>query len=82
MSISEMVDRLMPLVAKFKFLIQRIYFPTIDRIGLISAPILFIRGLQDEIVPNYHTQKLYDKATKSKFKEMYNCETGDHNATW
>ena len=54
-SIGEMVDRLMPLVARFKAFIQRIYYPTIERIGSISAPLLLIRGEYDEIVPSDHS---------------------------
>ena len=46
-----MVDNLMPMVVKFKSLIQRVYYPSIDRIPKITAPILFIRGLKDKIVP-------------------------------
>ena len=61
-SISDMVDQLMPLVAIFKRFIQKIFYPTIDRIGKISCPILFIRGMKDEIVPCDHTKRLKEKA--------------------
>ena len=54
-SIGDMVDQIMPLVAKFKGLIQRLYYPTIDRIAAISAPLLLIRGENDEIVPSDHS---------------------------
>jgi len=54
-SIGEMVDALMPTVAVFKGLIQRIFYPTIDRIGKITSPILFVRGENDEIVPSHHS---------------------------
>ena len=81
-SIGDMVDTLMPMVAIFKSVIQRIFYPTIDRIGKIPAPILFVRGMKDEIVPHDHTQKLFEKATSSKFKQIYECPDGDHNNTW
>lgn len=58
----------MPLVAKFKFLIQRLFYPTIDRIDKIECPILFIRGVRDEIVPSDHTIRLFNKAVKSVHK--------------
>jgi len=54
-SIGDMVDTLMPMVAFFKHLIQKVFYPTIDRIGKVQCPILFIRGLKDEIVPHDHT---------------------------
>jgi fermentation-respiration switch protein FrsA (DUF1100 family) len=41
-SIGDMVDVLMPMVAMFKMFIQRIFYPTIDRIGKVTAPMLFI----------------------------------------
>jgi len=53
----------MPMVAIFKSLIQRIYYPTIDRIGKVRNHILFIRGMKDEIVPSDHTPRLMEKAT-------------------
>jgi len=70
-SIGEMVDQLMPLVAKFKFLIQRLFYPSIDRIHKVTCPILFVRGMKDEIVPNDHTERLFKAATESKFKTEY-----------
>jgi len=77
-----MVDQLMPLVAIFKRFIQKIFYPTIDRMCKITTPILFIRGMKDEIVPMDHTKRLFDAATTCKFKDLYECEDGDHNSTW
>ena len=54
-SIGDMVDKLMPLVAIFRKFIQRIFYPTIDRVGKITAPLLIIRGLKDEVVPCEHS---------------------------
>lgn len=68
-SIADMVDQIMPHVAPFKFLIQRIFYPTIDRIGSVTCPILFIRGMKDEIVPCQQSIKLYESAKSAKFKE-------------
>jgi predicted esterase len=48
----------------------------------VTSPILFIRGMRDESVPNYHSVKLYEKAKSSAFKSMYVCHEGDHNSTW
>ena len=81
-SIGDMVDKLMPLVAVFKHLIQKIHFDTIARIPKIKSPILFVRGMKDEIVPCDHTKRLYDAATNAKFRAVYECPDGDHNMTW
>jgi fermentation-respiration switch protein FrsA (DUF1100 family) len=72
----------MPLVAKFKFLIQRLFYPSIDRIHKVTSPILFVRGMQDEIVPNDHTERLFKAATSSKFKTEYKVANGCHNQSW
>jgi hypothetical protein len=50
-SIGDMVDHLMPLVAIFRKFIQKIFWPSIDRIGNVTAPLCMIRGMKDEIVP-------------------------------
>ena len=81
-SIGEMVDALMPTVAVFKGLIQRVFYPTIDRIGKITCPILFVRGENDEIVPSFHSQKLFQHATGAKFKILHTVPEGDHNSSW
>lgn len=70
-SISEMVDRIFPIFTHFKKLIQRIYWPSIDRIPKIRVPILFIVGSLDEIVPSVHTNKLHEAATSAAFKQVY-----------
>lgn len=67
-SISEMVDHIFPLLSYFKHLIQRIYWPSIDRIPNIKVPLLFIVGLNDEIVPPIHITRLYEAAKNAAFK--------------
>ena len=54
-SIADMVDTLMPTVSYFKKYIQRVFYPNIDRIPSNTSPILFIRGLKDQIVPCDHS---------------------------
>ena len=67
-SLSDMVDALLPFLTPFKFLVQRIFYPTVDKIGKVKCPILFIRGLRDEIVPCQQSLVLYDKAKNARFK--------------
>ena len=78
-SIGDMVDHLMPMVAVFKKFIQRVFWPSIERVGNITAPICFIRGNKDEIVPFTHSKTLYDTALKAKFREFHEFPDGDHN---
>ena len=81
-SLSDMVDAILPFLSPFKFLIQRIFYPTKDRIGKVKCPILFIRGLRDEIVPCQQSLVLYSKAKKARFKDILEVKDGDHNNTW
>ena len=60
-----MIDSLMPMLSYFKFL-QTNHWRSIDVIHNIKAPILFIRSLQDELVPPAHMEKLMEKASGSK----------------
>ncbi|XP_065849265.1 alpha/beta hydrolase domain-containing protein WAV2 isoform X2 [Euphorbia lathyris] len=56
---------------------------TIDVIGQVKQPILFLSGLQDEMVPSSHMQMLYAKAAAHN-KECIFVEfpTGMHMDTW
>ena len=61
-SIADMVDHIFPLLSYFKHLVQRIYWPSIDRIPNVKVPILFLVGMNDEIVPSNHANRLYEAA--------------------
>lgn len=61
-----MVDVLFPFLGLFKFL-QTNFWPSIEKIGDIKVPILFIKSLQDELVPPEHMNRLM-RAAKSKKK--------------
>lgn len=56
---------------------------TIDIIGQVKQPILFISGLRDEMVPPAHMKLLYAKAAAHN-KQCYFVEfpTGMHMDTW
>lgn len=41
-------------------------FNSIDKISAIQAPILLIHGTEDEVVPSFMSQELYDAATANK----------------
>ncbi|EHA8589415.1 Protein bem46-like protein [Cocos nucifera] len=56
---------------------------TIDIIGEIKQPILFLSGLQDELVPPSHMQMLYSKAVEhNRYCRFVDFPTGMHMDTW
>ncbi|XP_030530076.1 alpha/beta hydrolase domain-containing protein WAV2 isoform X1 [Rhodamnia argentea] len=56
---------------------------TIDVIGQVEQPILFLSGLQDEMVPPLHMQLLYAKAaTHNRQCVFVEFPTGMHMDTW
>ncbi|XP_021715043.1 protein bem46-like [Chenopodium quinoa] len=56
---------------------------TIDVIGQVKQPILFISGLQDEMVPPIHMKMLYAKAAAhNKHCFFVEFSTGMHMDTW
>ncbi|XP_019455109.1 PREDICTED: protein bem46-like [Lupinus angustifolius] len=56
---------------------------TIDVVGEIKQPILFLSGLQDEMVPPAHMQMLYAKAAARNNRCLFvDFPTGMHMHTW
>ena len=65
-----------------KSLVLTNYWQTIDLVGEISQPILFVTGTRDEVVPTEQTQRLFDASVKSRMREIWVSEKGNHNNTW
>ena len=78
-SISDLIDNFAPLGSILKPFIQKLFWPSIDRIPKIETPILFVRGLKDELIPSWHTQSLIKAAKSSKYIKVFECANGDHN---
>lgn len=56
---------------------------TIDIIGQVKQPILFLSGLQDEMVPPSHMQMLYEKAAENNSQCLFiDFPNGMHMDTW
>jgi hypothetical protein len=56
---------------------------TIDVIGEVKQPILFLSGLQDEMVPPFHMENLYAKAAARNNQCTFEqFPTGMHMDTW
>lgn len=49
----------------------------------VKQPVLFLSGLQDEMVPPFHMQLLYDKAAENNRRCLFiDFPTGMHMDTW
>ena len=86
LSISEMVDHLMPYVAPFKMLILRMSWNSGKIVPSIIIPTLFLAGAKDTLVPHSHMLELYNRMNKSSkgdnIVRMHIVEDGTHNETW
>jgi len=81
-SMADMVDQVMPRLAPLKGLVLANHWKSIDMIGKIKTPILFISGKKDELVPPEQMERLFDEAKSSTLKELVEIEGGTHNDTW
>ncbi len=81
-NMAQMVDEHMPWARFVKGLVLRNYWPTIERIKIITRPILFIYGERDEIINNQSTVRLHAAATAAVYKEIHMMPNGDHNTCY
>jgi len=83
LSISKMVNSLLPWVAPFKFLILRMYWDSEKIAPKISLPILYLSGDKDEVVPFSHMKSLYEISGKASiYSKMHIIRGGMHNDSW
>jgi len=78
-NVSKMVDKMFSWLGVLKPLVLRIYWPSNERIARVTAPILFICGTKDDLVPPTHSKDLYALANKAKARVMYEVEGAGHN---
>jgi hypothetical protein len=84
-SISDMVDHLMPYVAPLKSLVLRIGWNSGEIVPTINTPTMFLAGAQDTLVPHSHMLELYSRMKNSKTNNivrMHVVKNGTHNETW
>lgn len=55
---------------------------SVKHIHKIKAPICFISGLDDKLIPPTHTKNLFKASTAAAFKQIVEVENGTHNETW
>lgn len=82
LSISKMVDALMPYLAPFKALVLRIGWDSLEIAPRLNTPILYLAGEADELVPHSHMRGLYDASTKSRLRVWHGIKGGSHNESW
>lgn len=82
LSISSMVDSLMPFLSYVKPIVLRIDWNNEKAIQRVTHPILFVAGKQDELVPYHHMTTLHKLATSSKRVVWLEIPNGTHNDTW
>jgi len=83
LSISKMVDQLMPLIAPLKWIVLRMDWAN-DRIAPhVKIPVLYLAGDSDELVPHNHMTKLFEYSLKaSGYTKMHIIRGGTHNDSW
>lgn len=82
LSISSMVDALMPALRLVKPLVLRLDWNSERAIQNLPHPMLFVAGLEDELVPHSHMRTLFTLARKSARPVWYAVPNGTHNDTW
>lgn len=83
LSISKMVDAIMPVVAPLKFLVLCMDWGNERIAPKVKTPVLYLAGDNDELVPHDHMQKLfaYSKLS-SNYPQMHIIKGGTHNDSW
>jgi len=80
-SIPDMVVIVFPILSYLRWLASSKW----DSLAIIrtikNIPILFISGTNDELVPPFMMQKLFD-ATVTPYKELRKIHNGTHNESW
>jgi fermentation-respiration switch protein FrsA (DUF1100 family) len=80
-SIPDLAGQILPLFYYFTFL-QFYRYMSIEKIRkLKDVPVLFVSGLQDEVVPPSHMQRLFDQCD-SRQKSFKRFREGRHMETW
>ena len=83
LSISRMVDHLMPYLALVKSWVLRIGWESYKIAPTLSVPVLYLAGREDELVPHSHMIELYHLSTTlSLLPRIHVVDDGKHNDTF
>jgi pimeloyl-ACP methyl ester carboxylesterase len=81
-SIADMVDQLMPFLTPIKPFVLKIGWDSTTLVPSLTAPLLYLAGSADELVPPSHMQRLYRASKSSRLAKMHVVDGGTHNETW
>lgn len=81
-SIPDMVDHLMPFIAKFKSLILAIGWKSSAIVPTLSCPVLYLAGNRDELVPHSQMLKLHELTKRSALNRLHVINNGTHNDSY
>jgi hypothetical protein len=82
LSISHMVDHLMPFLKPIKVFVLKIGWNSAKIVPDLTMPILYLAGSGDQLVPHPHMLKLAKLSLRSVLVQMHVIENGTHNETW
>lgn len=77
-SISDMAKIRYPWLPADTLLNQR--FDSLDKVGKLKIPVLFIHGTWDKIIPWQMSQRLFDRAPQPKYLKL--IDGGEHNNSY
>ena len=81
-NLPDLVDQMNIVFKIFRPLILSNYWPSDERIGNITLPILFISGREDEMIPKEQMDILFELAENSQYRDMVQVPKGHHDDTW
>jgi hypothetical protein len=82
LSISHMVDHLMPYLTPIKSLVLKIGWNSAKIVPELTTPILYLAGGADQLVPHPHMLQLCKLSLRSVLVQLHVIENGTHNETW
>ncbi|CAM9282963.1 unnamed protein product [Scytosiphon promiscuus] len=83
-SVSHMVDQLLPFLKGIKWLVLRLDWNNEEKARRLTKPVLYISGLRDELIPPWHMRVLYNASpdVSGGGKRFFTVKDGTHNDTW
>jgi len=82
-SIRAMVEQLFPWwVQALRPLVQKIHFPSDERVRTLTVPLLFLSSEKDPLIPTRHMRLLHDAADHSSDRRFYLIAGAGHNDAW